>query len=241
MTSARPRAMFSPARRGTVALGVGAIALSLVGFADPRRRGRLVAQRPVAGRHPALAPVAVDSFGRTVTGGWGTATTGGAWTTVGGVASDYAVAGGSRGHDGPPAPAGTCTPGSPPCAPPTPRSRPALSLDKRPSVARSTSTSWVARSTPRRATGCATSSSPTAASALARQGRRQDHDDALDGHADRSRLHRHRASCRSACRSRAPRPRCRPRSGPSAPPSPPPGCSPPPTAPPPCRSPAASA
>ena len=27
-------------------------------------------------------------------GGWGTATTGGAWTTVGGVASDYAVAGG---------------------------------------------------------------------------------------------------------------------------------------------------
>lgn len=42
----------------------------------------------------ALPPVAVDAFGRTTTGGWGSATTGGAWTTSGGTATDFSVAGG---------------------------------------------------------------------------------------------------------------------------------------------------
>lgn len=35
-----------------------------------------------------------DRFDRSVTGGWGTATSGQAWTTTGGAASDYSVQGG---------------------------------------------------------------------------------------------------------------------------------------------------
>lgn len=95
MTSVRHRTLSPLARRGTVALGVGVIALSLVGFTTPATAATSLtsAQSPAASG--TLAPVAVDGFGRTVTGGWGTATTGGAWTTVGGTATDYAVAGGS--------------------------------------------------------------------------------------------------------------------------------------------------
>ncbi|WP_426302602.1 PKD domain-containing protein [Arthrobacter sp. R-11] len=42
---------------------------------------------------PPAAPLAADAFGRTVTGGWGSADTGGAWT-IGSGAANYNVAGG---------------------------------------------------------------------------------------------------------------------------------------------------
>ncbi|WP_235523267.1 right-handed parallel beta-helix repeat-containing protein [Cellulomonas sp. Root485] len=95
MTSVRPRAYLPIARRGIVALSVGAIALSLVGSATPATAATSIPSALSPAATPELAPVAVDGFGRTVAGGWGTATTGGAWTTVGGVATDYAVSGGS--------------------------------------------------------------------------------------------------------------------------------------------------
>ena len=41
----------------------------------------------------AVTPLATDSFGRTVSGGWGSADTGGAWTVAGG-AANFSVAGG---------------------------------------------------------------------------------------------------------------------------------------------------
>jgi hypothetical protein len=43
---------------------------------------------------PTGSSVIVDTFGRTVTGGWGTATSGQIWTTSGGTAADYNVSGG---------------------------------------------------------------------------------------------------------------------------------------------------
>lgn len=45
-----------------------------------------------------IVPDAVDTFTRTVSNGWGSATTGGAWTNVGGVAADYTVNGSSGTH-----------------------------------------------------------------------------------------------------------------------------------------------
>ncbi|MFJ2432979.1 hypothetical protein ACIOWM_07175 [Streptomyces anulatus] len=42
----------------------------------------------------ALPPTVTDAFDRTVTGGWGTATTGQAWTNSGGTSADYAVGSG---------------------------------------------------------------------------------------------------------------------------------------------------
>ena len=94
MTSVRPHTLAPVVRRSTVALGTGALALSLIGFATPAVAVATTpaAQSAVASAVP--APVAVDAFGRTVTGGWGTATTGGAWTVAGGSAADYGVSGG---------------------------------------------------------------------------------------------------------------------------------------------------
>lgn len=45
-----------------------------------------------------LGDTAEDAFGRTVSNGWGSADLGGAWTTSGGVAGDYAVASGVGTH-----------------------------------------------------------------------------------------------------------------------------------------------
>lgn len=42
----------------------------------------------------AISSAVLDAFGRTVSNGWGTADTGGAWTTSGGTAANYAVSGG---------------------------------------------------------------------------------------------------------------------------------------------------
>ena len=50
--------------------------------------------RQVSVTAPATGPVAQDAFGRTTSNGWGSATTGGAWTVTGS-ASRYAVAGGT--------------------------------------------------------------------------------------------------------------------------------------------------
>ncbi|WP_146845946.1 right-handed parallel beta-helix repeat-containing protein [Cellulomonas terrae] len=91
----RPRTFAPLARQGAVALGVGVLALSLVGSATPATAATSLPTAESPAASPTLTPVAVDGFGRTVTGGWGTATTGGAWTTVGGVATDYAVNAGS--------------------------------------------------------------------------------------------------------------------------------------------------
>ena len=52
--------------------------------------GQLVLDALADGGH---SPVATDNFTRSVANGWGTASPGQAWTTVGGPASDYAVNG----------------------------------------------------------------------------------------------------------------------------------------------------
>src|SRR5690349_21526275 len=93
VTFVRHRAIPPLARRGAVALGTGAIALSLVGFAAPSTAASAPALSPAA--TATLAPIAADDFGRTTAEGWGTAPTGGAWSVRGGAASDYTVAGGT--------------------------------------------------------------------------------------------------------------------------------------------------
>src|SRR4029453_6656448 len=45
----------------------------------------------------ATVTVAQDAFSRTLTGGWGTAGTGGAWSVLAGSASNFAVTGSERG------------------------------------------------------------------------------------------------------------------------------------------------
>ena len=95
MTSARPHTLAPLVRRSGVALGTGALALSLVGFATPALAAPVMPTAQSALVSAVVpAPVAVDAFGRSVTGGWGTATTGGAWTVAGGAAADYTVSAG---------------------------------------------------------------------------------------------------------------------------------------------------
>ncbi|AEE47164.1 right-handed parallel beta-helix repeat-containing protein [Cellulomonas fimi] len=97
MSSARPHAART-GRRTALAAVVGALSAGLVGLAAPAQASTAAdyttSAESLAATAVAPTEVATDAFARQVTGGWGSATKGGAWTATGGEAADFAVASG---------------------------------------------------------------------------------------------------------------------------------------------------
>ncbi|NKY39571.1 hypothetical protein HGA02_08545, partial [Cellulomonas septica] len=97
MSSARLH-VSTPVRRTALAVVASALSVGLVGLAMPAHAATASdyqsSAESLAANTVAPTQVAVDAFGRQVNGGWGSATTGGAWATTGGSASDYTVADG---------------------------------------------------------------------------------------------------------------------------------------------------
>jgi hypothetical protein len=97
MSSARLH-VSAPVRRTALAVLAGALSVGIVGLGVPASATTAdytSSAQSLAASTPAPTTVAVDAFGRTVSGGWGTATTGGAWSATGGEATDYTVANGT--------------------------------------------------------------------------------------------------------------------------------------------------
>ncbi|QHT54773.1 hypothetical protein GXP71_00770 [Cellulomonas sp. H30R-01] len=97
MSSARLH-VSAPVRRAALAVLTGALSVGLVSLAVPASATTpdyTSSAQSLAATITAPTTVAVDAFGRTVQGGWGTATTGGAWAAAGGDATDYTVANGT--------------------------------------------------------------------------------------------------------------------------------------------------
>ncbi|WP_273652151.1 hypothetical protein [Cellulomonas fimi] len=96
MSSARLH-VSAPVRRTALAVLAGALSVGIVGLGAPASATTAdytSSAESLAANTATPTTVAVDAFGRTVSGGWGTAVTGGAWSTAGGEANDYAVANG---------------------------------------------------------------------------------------------------------------------------------------------------
>ncbi|GCE76110.1 right-handed parallel beta-helix repeat-containing protein [Cellulomonas biazotea] len=97
MSSARLHAP-TTARRTALAVLAGALSAGLVTVALPAQAATApdytTTAESLAANVVAPADVAVDAFGRQVSGSWGSATTGGAWTIAGGEATDYSVTNG---------------------------------------------------------------------------------------------------------------------------------------------------
>lgn len=101
MHSAIPRTFTSTARRAACTAGTMTLTAALLLGTVPPAGATAVATSTTSGTTTtttvAPADMITDAFARTVTGGWGTATLGGAWTTSGST-SIYAVSGGAGTH-----------------------------------------------------------------------------------------------------------------------------------------------